>query len=163
LEKHGIGRPSTYAPTISVIQERNYVEKQQGRFYPTEVGILVNKVLTENFPEIFNIQFTAKMEENLDKVADGQEKWQSVIEEFYTPFSRLLEQKYEEVKKSQVVDEKTDIVCEKCGKPMVIKFGRFGRFIACSGYPECKNTKPLKDPPKPTVLKCPKCVEGDII
>jgi len=163
LEKHGIGRPSTYAPTISVIQERNYVEKQQGRFYPTEVGILVNKVLTENFPEVFNIQFTAKMEESLDKVAEGEEKWQSVIEEFYAPFSRLLEQKYEEVKKSQVVDEKTDIVCEKCGKPMVIKFGRFGRFIACSGYPECKNTKPLKDPPKPTGLKCPKCIEGDII
>ncbi|RJQ29871.1 type I DNA topoisomerase [Candidatus Parcubacteria bacterium] len=163
LEQFGIGRPSTYAPIISVIQDRGYVEKQSGRFYPTDIGTLVNKVLTEHFPEVFNIEFTAKMEGDLDEIASGHERWQSVIGEFYSPFAKLLEQKYEEVQKSEVAEEKTDIVCENCGRPMIIKFGRFGRFIACSGYPECKTAKPLREPPKSTGLKCPKCGEGEII
>jgi DNA topoisomerase-1 len=159
LEKNGIGRPSTYAPIISVIQARNYVEKQQGRFYPTEIGTLVNKVLTEYFPEIVDLEFTAKMEDELDDIADGKIGWQEVIREFYGPFSKHLEKMYEEVQKKEIVDEKTDQICEVCGKPMIIKFGRFGKFLACSGYPECKNTKPLKkEPPKSTGLKCSECL-----
>lgn len=160
LEKHGIGRPSTYAPIISVIQERNYVEKNQGRFYPTEIGSIVNKVLTENFPQIVDIQFTAKMEEELDHIAEGEEEWQKVIGEFYGPFAKHLEEKYESVSKQDLVNETTDEKCEKCGKPMVIKFGRFGKFMACSGFPECRNTKALKNPPKQIGMKCPKCLEA---
>lgn len=163
LEQYGIGRPSTYAPIISVIQNRNYVEKNQGRFYPTEVGTLVNKVLTENFPEIVDIQFTAKMENELDAVAEGNMPWKNVIKEFYDPFAKLLETKYQEVSKKEIIAEETDQVCEKCGKPMLIKFGRFGKFMACSGYPECKNTKTLKNPPKPIGVKCPECKEGDLL
>lgn len=162
LEKFGIGRPSTYAPTISVIQTRNYVEKIQGRFHPTEIGTLVNKVLTENFPEIVDIEFTAKMEESLDKVAEGEEKWQEVIKEFYDPFSKHLEQVYKDVKKEDIVTETTDEVCEKCGKPMIVKFGRFGKFLACSGFPECKTTKALaKDAPKSTGIKCTECLASE--
>lgn len=158
LEKNGIGRPSTYAPIISVIQTRNYVEKIQGRFHPTEIGSLVNKVLTENFPEIVDLDFTAKMEGELDDIAEGKISWQEVIKEFYEPFSKHLEKMYAEVSKKEIVDEKTDIICEKCGKPMLIKFGRFGKFLACSGFPECKNTKTLKEPPKSTGIKCPDCL-----
>lgn len=162
LEKFGIGRPSTYAPTISVIQARNYVEKIQGRFHPTEIGTMVNKVLTENFPEIVDIDFTAKMEESLDKIAEGEEKWQEVIKEFYDPFSKHLEQMYKDVSKENVVTETTDEVCDKCGKPMAVKFGRFGKFLACTGFPECKTTKALaKDAPKSTGLKCPDCLASD--
>ncbi len=157
LEKHGIGRPSTYAPTISVIQTRNYVIKQQGRFYPTDIGTTVNKALTENFPEIFNIEFTAEMEGHLDEVATGERKWQGIIKDFYDPFMKTLEKKYEEVKKSDF-QEVTGEKCELCGKPMIIKFGRFGRFLACSGYPDCKGKKSLKAPPKLTGIKCPECL-----
>ncbi|MBI3589440.1 MAG: type I DNA topoisomerase [Candidatus Liptonbacteria bacterium] len=163
LEKFGIGRPSTYAPTISVIQDRNYVEKLARYFHPTEIGTLVNKVLSENFPKIVDIDFTAKMEEELDEIAEGKKNWQTTIKEFYEPFSKNLEQKYEAVSKQEIVDEKTDEVCEKCGKPMIVKFGRFGKFIACSGFPDCKNTKNLKGGDKTIGLKCPKCHEGDVI
>ena len=165
LEEHGIGRPSTYAPTISVIQTRNYVKKEKGRFSPTETGELVNKVLTEHFPQIVDIDFTAKMEGQLDEVAHGREKWQELIGNFYGPFEKNLEEKYAEVSKKELVpEEKTDQICEKCGKPMIIKFGRFGKFIACSGFPDCKNTKQLaKEPPKLIGMKCPKCIQGDII
>ncbi len=158
LEENGIGRPSTYAPIISVIQLRNYVKKEEGKFFPTEIGELVNKVLTENFPEVVDIGFTAKMEGSLDSVAEGNEKWQDLIGSFYVPFAKNLETKYEEVKKT-IADEPTNEVCEKCGKPMVIKFGRFGRFMACSGFPECKTTKQLpKDAPKTIGMKCPDCL-----
>ncbi len=163
LEKYGIGRPSTYAPIISVIQERNYVEKIEKRFHPTEIGTLVNKVLTEHFPKIVDIDFTAKMEEELDEVAEGKQSWRETIRNFYEPFSKHLEQKYEEVEKQNMVNETTDEKCEKCGKPMVIKFGRFGKFMACSGFPDCKNTKTLKSEPKKIGMKCPKCEEGDVI
>ncbi|MDO8585327.1 MAG: type I DNA topoisomerase [bacterium] len=158
LEEFGIGRPSTYAPIISVIQLRNYVKKEEGKFFPTEIGELVNKVLTENFPEVVDIGFTAKMEESLDSVAEGNEKWQDLIGSFYVPFAKNLETKYEEVKKT-IADEPTNEVCEKCGKPMIIKFGRFGKFMACSGFPECKTTKQLpKDAPKTIGMKCPDCL-----
>ncbi len=158
LEEHGIGRPSTYAPTISTIQTRNYVTKEKGRFVPTETGELVNKVLTEHFPQIVDISFTAQMEDGLDNVANGKEKWQELIALFYSPFAKLLEEKYQSVEKQGFKDEPTDQVCDKCGKPMIIKLGRFGKFIACSGFPECKNTKQLpKEPPKQIGMKCPKC------
>lgn len=165
LEEYGIGRPSTYAPTISVIQARNYVRKEGGKFFPTETGELVNKVLTEHFPQIVDIGFTAKMEEQLDQIADGKEKWQQVIGDFYGPFEKNLEEKYNVVNKSDFVkEETTDEKCEKCGKPMLIKYGRFGKFMACSGFPDCKTTKALpKDAPKMIGMKCPKCLEGDVI
>ena len=159
LEEYGIGRPSTYAPTLSTIQERNYVEKLNGKFSPTEMGTLVDKVMTENFPQIVDVNFTAKMEEKLDDIATGKEKWQEVIQEFYGPFSKNLEAKYEEVKKEVVAPvEPTGIFCEKCGKPMIIKFSRFGRFMACSGFPDCKNIQQQKKEEKKIGLKCPKCL-----
>ena len=164
LEEHGIGRPSTYAPIISVIQNRNYVEKQNGKFTPTEMGTLVDKVLVENFPEIVGIGFTAKMEGELDEIAEGQKDWHETIKNFYQPFEKNLEIKYKDVSKDKLITtEKIDIKCDKCGKPMIVKFSRFGKFIACSGFPECKNTKNLKEDPKKIGMKCPKCTEGDII
>lgn len=164
LEEYGIGRPSTYAPTISVIQTRNYVEKQQGKFFPTEMGTLVNKVLTENFPEIVDIDFTAKMEASLDEIAEGREKWQDLIGAFYQPFAKTLEEKYAAVSKTNLVEQQpTGINCDKCGKPMIVKFSRFGKFLACSGFPECRNTKRLKEETKKIGLKCPKCGEGEVV
>lgn len=170
LENFGIGRPSTYAPTISVIQDRNYVQKNEvRRFEPTEIGTLVNRVLTEHFPEVVDIQFTARMEEELDLVAEGGKEWRGIISEFYGPFAKHLETKYEEVKKEEFVqNEKTDEVCEKCGKPMVIKTGRFGKFLACTGFPECKTTKSLagggfgKNDRK-SFGSCTQCNEGTVV
>ncbi len=163
LEKHGIGRPSTYAPIISTVQDRGYVEKFERRYLkPTETGFLVNDLLVEHFPTIVDIGFTAKMEGELDEIAEGSTKWQPVIKEFYEPFAKNLEEKYEAVEKHEV-SETTDEVCEKCGKPMVIKLGRFGKFLACSGFPECKNAKAIKRALELIGMKCPKCMEGDII
>lgn len=163
LEKYGIGRPSTYAPTISTIQDRKYVEKdERRRLAPTEIGVVVCDLLVEHFPEIIDIQFTAKMEEELDEIAEGKMEWQPVIKEFYTPFAAHLEEKYKEVKKHEIEDT-TEEVCEKCGRPMVVKLGRFGKFLACSGFPECKTTKTLKQTPQTIGMKCPKCATGDII
>ena len=164
LEQNGIGRPSTYAPTMATIQDRGYVEKDEvKRLKPTEIGLVVNDLLVEHFPEIVDIQFTAKMEEELDDIAEGKLEWQKVIRKFYDPFSKHLAEKYEVVEKQNMVEE-TDQVCEKCGKPMVIKYGRFGRFLACSGFPECKNAKPLpKEPPKSTGLPCPECNQGELV
>ncbi|MBI4135008.1 MAG: type I DNA topoisomerase [Candidatus Sungbacteria bacterium] len=163
LEKAGIGRPSTYAPTLSTIQNRGYVEKDERRRYvPTEIGFIVNDLLVEHFPEVVDIEFTAKMEEELDEIAEGEKEWQPVIREFYDPFSRHLEAKYEEVEKKTPVEE-TNEVCELCGKPMVIKYGRFGKFMACTGFPECRNTKTLKKEPVSTGVRCPKCNQGDIV
>lgn len=169
LEEYGIGRPSTYAPTISVIQTRNYVLKENGRFKPTEIGELVSKVLTEHFPEIVDVSFTAQMEDELDDIARGTTSWQEVLHEFYDPFAKLLEAKYAEVSKTEVIPEKTNEICDKCGKPMVVKMSRFGKFLGCSGFPECKNIKKLasaaggKPGPKPIGMKCPKCMEGEIV
>jgi DNA topoisomerase-1 len=163
LEEYGIGRPSTYAPTISTIQTRNYVEKnEQKKFVPTETGITVNDLLVEHFPQIVDLQFTAKIEEDLDMIAEGDIKWTPIIKEFYEPFHKNLENKYNEVEK-QNNDEETDQICEKCGKPMVIKHGRFGKFMACTGFPDCKNTKTIKQEPKTIGMKCPKCLEGEVI
>jgi len=161
LEKNGIGRPSTYAPTIGTIQERNYIQKNEAkRFTPTEMGIMVTDMLVEHFPNIVDVAFTAEMEETLDKIADGTEAWVPAIRAFYEPFEKHLEIKYKTVEK-QIVEETTNELCEKCTKPMVIKTGRFGKFLACSGFPECKNTKRL---PEDTLgIKCPSCKDGDLI
>ena len=166
LEEYGIGRPSTYAPIISVIQTRNYVEKNEARrFVPTEIGETVDKMLVEHFPQIVDIKFTANMETELDDVAEGKADWRKIISDFYVPFSKNLEQKYGSVEEKKKVEEPTDEICDKCGKPMVIKNGRFGRFLACSGYPECKNTKKIAGAgaikeENGEVMKCPKCGEG---
>ena len=143
LEEHGIGRPSTYAPIISTIQDRGYVKLDQKRFAPEDKGMVVNDLLVEHFPTIVDIGFTAAMEADLDLVASGDKEWVPIIRDFFVPFDALLTQKSIDVDKRSVVDEKTDEVCDKCGKPMVIRLGRNGKFIACSGYPECRNTKPI--------------------
>lgn len=145
LEEYGIGRPSTYAPTISTIQERNYVRRQKRYLFPTEIGTLVNDLLVNHFPEIVDIKFTAHMEEDLDKIAQGKQEWVPVIKNFYQPFDENLQKKYKEISKKELTEEKTEEICEKCGKPMIIKMGRFGRFLACSGYPKCRNTKSIHD------------------
>jgi DNA topoisomerase-1 len=164
LEEYGIGRPSTYAPIISVIQNRNYVIKnEQRRFEPTDIGVLVNKILVEHFPEIVDIGFTAKMEDDLDEIAEGKMNWQKVINDFYKPFSKNLEKKFKEVEKIEIITETTNEICDKCGKAMVVKYGRFGKFLACSGFPECKNTKKLLTPEEKELGICPKCNIGQII
>lgn len=164
LEEYGIGRPSTYAPIISVIQERGYVQKDNGKFYPTEIGMLVNKVLTENFPEIVDIGFTAKMEEEFDQIAEGKQDWQKIIGEFYAPFSANLSKKYEEVsRQNPMLPEAINIACDKCGKPMVAKYSRFGKFLACSGFPECRNIKRIAKELKKVGLPCLKCSQGEIV
>ena len=161
LEKFEIGRPSTYAPTISTIMDRGYVAKNaQRRFVPSEIGEKVIDLLVENFPEIVDINFTARMENDLDDIAENKKDWVSVIREFYTPFEKNLKEKYESVEK-QDLTEPTKEVCEKCGKPMIIRFGRYGKFMACSGFPECKNTKQL--PPEQINMACPLCKEGQIV
>ncbi len=155
LEEYGIGRPSTYASIISVIQDRNYVIKNETRqFQPTEMGIAVDKMILENFPGIVDVNFTAKIEDNLDEIADNKMEWQDVIKMFYGPFAENLEQKLKEIKKTHH-DELTDKTCPDCGKPLVIKMGRYGRFYACSGFPDCKYAAPLEQ--KEIDVKCPKC------
>ena len=163
LEEYGIGRPSTYVSIISVIQARNYVRKEGGRFFPTEIGEMVSRLLVAHFPQVVDIGFTAKIEKELDEVAEGTIKWQEPLHEFYDPFSILLAEKYASVEREHT-DEKTDEICEKCGKPMIIKFGRFGKFMACSGFPDCKNAKNVnKIEPLLIGMKCPKCGVGDIV
>jgi DNA topoisomerase-1 len=163
LEKNGIGRPSTYAPTLSTVQERNYVVKdEEKKLRPTEIGTIVTDLLVEHFPNIVDLNFTASVEKELDDIAEGKMKWQKVIAEFYDPFAKLLKEKEKEINKKEITEEKTDIKCDKCGSPMVIKLGRFGKFLACSNYPECKNTKPLfetkeESAAEETTEKCPKC------
>ena len=143
LEENGIGRPSTYAPTISTVIDRGYVEKEERKLKPTDLAFLVSDLLVANFPEIVDYQFTAGMEDNLDAIAEGEKEWVPILREFYEPFHKNLEEKEKEISKKDVTEEKTDALCDKCGKPMIIKFGRFGKFLACTGYPECKTTKPL--------------------
>jgi DNA topoisomerase-1 len=145
LESEGIGRPSTYAPTISTVQQRGYVKKDGKYLIPSDVGEVVTDLLVANFAEIVDYKFTAGMEEDLDKIAEGEKQWVPVIKAFYGPFHANLEEKMKTLQKSDIVNEKTDEVCEKCGSPMIIKLGRYGKFLACSNYPECKNTKPLNN------------------
>lgn len=154
LEELGIGRPSTYAPTISTILSREYVVLENKYFKPTELGILVNELLEEYFKNIVNEEFTAEMEEKLDNVADGKYPWKKVVEDFYKDFSKDLIVAEEEIDKIEIKEEVTDVICEKCGRNMVIKYGRYGKFLACPGYPECKNTKPLL---QELDVECPLC------
>jgi DNA topoisomerase-1 len=162
LEENGIGRPSTYAPILSTIQERNYIEKdEQRRFRPTEIGIVVNDLLVAHFPEIVDVKFTAEMEEDLDKIAQGQKKWVPIMREFYTPFEKNLKQKEKEIKKSDIAQEKTEKKCPKCGAPLLIRLGRYGKFYACSKFPECRYTESLKE--NTLGIKCPKCQAGNIV
>jgi DNA topoisomerase I len=141
LEEKGIGRPSTYAAILSTVQDRGYVEKREGRLHPTELGVMVNGLLVKSFPDIVSTDFTAQMEEQLDRVEDGQADWVKLLEGFYAPFKLDLEKAKIEMRDIKREEQATDQVCEKCGKPMVIKWGRNGHFLACSGYPECRNTK----------------------
>ena len=154
LEEKGIGRPSTYSPTITTILERRYIEKEKKQLMPTDLGKAVNKLLVENFGDIVNEEFTAKMESEFDQIAEGKEKWKEIIKEFYGPFSITVEKVEKELEHVKLEEEVSDVPCELCGRMMVIKYGKYGKFLACPGYPECKNAKPLvvtiEEP-------CPKC------
>ena len=143
LEAKGIGRPSTYSPTITTILERRYVEKDKKQLVPTELGEVVNKLLTDNFSDIINVEFTAKVEDEFDKVASGKEEWKQILREFYPQFEKELEKVDKELEHIKLEDEVTDVICDKCGRNMVVKMGRYGKFLACPGYPECKNVKPF--------------------
>jgi len=154
LEQWGIGRPSTYAPILSTIQGREYVTKTRGSFQPTELGLVVNDLLAQHFANIINIQFTAQMEDGLDEVAQENRDWVHLVQDFYTPFDESLQRASQVIEKVKLADEVTDEVCPKCGKPMVVKFGRYGKFLACSGYPECKSTKPFQ---VKIGVNCPEC------
>lgn len=153
LEQWGIGRPSTYAPILSTIQEREYVTKTEGRFQPTELGFVVNDLLNKHFPDIVDIEFTAHMEEELDKVANENKDWVMVVQDFYIPFEQSLQSAAELMEKVKL-EELTDEICPECGKPLVIKTGRYGKFLACSGYPGCKYTKSFQ---VKVGVKCPQC------
>ena len=154
LEEKGIGRPSTYSPTITTILERRYIEKVQKQLMPTELGKVVNKLLVENFSDVVNVEFTANIENQFDNIAEGKENWRKMISDFYGPFEENLEKVEKELEHVEMVEEVSDVKCEKCGRMMVYKYGKFGKFLACPGYPECKNTKAIVE----TVdVPCPKC------
>ncbi len=154
LEEKGIGRPSTYSPTITTILDRRYIEKDKKQLVPTELGKIVNKLLTENFKDIVNVEFTAKIEDEFDEIAEGKEEWKDMIREFYGPFKANVDKVEKELEHVKLEDEVSDVVCDKCGRMMVYKYGRYGKFLACPGYPECKNAKPIIE----TIdVPCPKC------
>ena len=162
LEENGIGRPSTYATIISTIQTRNYIQKnEQKRFAPTEIGVVVNDILVEHFPIIVDINFTAKMEDELDEIAMGQDNLVKTCRDFYGPFEKNLEEKYQEVNKKDITEKPTDKICPKCGSPLLVRLGKYGSFYACSAFPKCRYTEPLE---KNTLgIKCPKCDTGEIV
>ena len=154
LEEKGIGRPSTYSPTITTILDRRYIEKEQKQLVPTELGKIVNKLLIENFKDIINVEFTANIEDEFDNIAEGKEEWKKMIREFYGPFAKELEKVEKELEHVELVEEVSDIPCDKCGRMMVYKYGKFGKFLACPGFPECRNTKAIVE----TIdVPCPKC------
>ncbi|WP_174613288.1 type I DNA topoisomerase [Virgibacillus ihumii] len=160
MEELGIGRPSTYAPTLDTIQRRNYVSIDNKRFVPTELGGIVIDILEEFFPEIINVDFTVKMEDDLDSIEEGKTEWVKLLDQFYGNFSKRLEVAEEEMEKIEIRDEPAGITCENCGHEMVYKMGRYGKFLACSNFPECRNTKPIL---KEIGVKCPKCKEGNVV
>jgi DNA topoisomerase-1 len=158
LEQFGIGRPSTYAPILTNIQERAYIEQiENRRLKPTDLGFTVNDLLVAHFPEIVDVGFTAKLEEKLDNVAEGKQEWVQLLSDFYAPFKLTLDKAANEMPNISIEDEKTDIICDVCGSPMVIKRGKFGKFLACSTFPKCKNTKSLT-----TGVRCPECKQGEL-
>ncbi|HEV2528106.1 MAG TPA: type I DNA topoisomerase [Thermomicrobiales bacterium] len=160
LEELGIGRPSTYAPTVETIKARNYVATEERRLIPTELGFIVNDQLVEHFGGIFDPGFTARLEEDLDEIATGERAWVPTMHAFYEPFTKDLEKAEQTMERVQIRDEPTDEVCDLCGRPMVIKLGRFGKFLACTGFPECRNAKPLLTR---TGIECPTCHEGEVV
>jgi len=162
MEKYGIGRPSTYAPIISTIITRGYVKRNEQKFfYPTEIGVMVNTLLTENFPQIVDYNFTAKIENELDNIANGKTKMEKVLKDFYEPFHKLLLEKYKTIKKKDYLkSEITNEICEKCGAPMAIRYSKFGKFLACTNFPVCKNTKSILEK---VDFKCPNCGANAVI
>ena len=160
LEENGVGRPSTYAPTLDTIQRRYYVKLVSRRFEPTELGEIVNTIIHEQFPEIVNVKFTAQVEGELDSIETGNQDWVKVVDSFYQPFSKEVEHAEEEVEKIEIKDELAGIDCEICGAPMVVKMGRYGKFFACSRFPDCRNTKAIV---KDIGVICPKCHEGNVV
>ena len=160
LEEQGIGRPSTYAPTIATLQARAYVAVEEKKLVPTELGGIVSDLLAEHFPQVFDIGFTSKLEEELDEIATGERAWVPTMREFYTPFTATLAEAERTMERVRIKDEPSDETCEKCGRPMVIKLGRFGKFLACSGFPDCRNSKPLL---QRIGVECPTCHEGEIV
>ncbi len=160
MEEEGIGRPSTYAPTIETIQSRGYVVKEEKQLLPTELGEIVITLLKEHFPDILNLEFTANLEEKLDLIEEGSASWKSVVEDYYTPFSVTLAQAEEKIGKVKIEDQVSDELCDLCGRNMVIKMGRYGKFLACPGFPECRNTKPLFEE---VGADCPKCAKPLVV
>lgn len=159
LEEKGIGRPSTYAPIVDTIIKRGYVIREKKNFYPTELGFVVVELLKKYFPDVIDVEFTAEMEEKLDGIEEGDVNWVKILEDFYLPFRQMLSVAEKEIEQIQVTDEVTDEVCEQCGRNMVIKMGRYGKFLACPGFPECRNTRPLLEP---TGVACPRC-RGELV
>lgn len=159
LEENGIGRPSTYAPTISTIVSRGYIVRNKRQLIPTELGFVTTDIMKNNFKDIVDVEFTAEMESDLDGVEEGKIQWKAVLEEFYPPFKKNLEEASERIAKIKIKDEESDVVCEKCGRKMVYKLSKYGKFLACPGYPECKNTKAIREG---TGVECPKC-GGEIL
>ena len=160
LEDLGVGRPSTYSPTISTLQSRYYVVLEEKKFVPTELGVTVNEVLVENFDDLVDKKFTAQMENELDEIAAGKKMWKELVRSFYKDLKEDLDKAYENIEKVEIEDPVTDVICDKCGRNMVIKMGRYGKFLACPGFPECRNTKPLVEK---IGVKCPKCEDGEIV
>ena len=159
MEENGIGRPSTYAPTISTIQQRGYVEREDRSLRPTEIGVIVNDLLAEHFPDVISVGFTAEMEAHLDEVAAGEADWVQVLRDFYGPFSQRLAAAQENMPELNLGDQPVGRDCPQCGHPLVLKWGRYGKFIACQNYPECKHTEPWLDK---IGVNCPQC-GGDLV
>ncbi len=160
LEELGIGRPSTYAPTIETLKQRRYVVVEDRKLVPTELGMLVTDLLVQHFPDVVDVNFTSRLEEELDEIASGEREWVPVVREFYEPFHRQVEAAERNIERVRIADQPTDEVCELCGRPMVIKESRYGRFLSCSGFPECKNKRPLLEK---IGVTCPQCGEGEIV
>jgi DNA topoisomerase-1 len=160
LEEYGIGRPSTYSPIISTLLDRKYIERDKKTLIPTELGIIVNNVVSDYFKEIVDVEFTVDIEEKLDRVEEGKDNWNKVVDEFFKPIKESIEIAEKELSKITIEDKISEEKCDKCGRNMVIKHGRFGDFLACPGYPECKNTKPIVEK---LDVKCPKCGENILV
>ena len=161
LEEEGVGRPSTYAAIISVIKDRDYVNNEERRLLPTELGLLISDLLLEHFPDIMTTEFTANMEDKLDQIEEGKTEWVKTLQTFYVPFKADLDEAEKKMKDLKAEVEETDEACEKCSQPMIIKWGRFGKFMACSGYPDCKNTREVaKEGPDGKKVSEPTEVEG---
>lgn len=160
LEENGVGRPSTYAPTIDTIQRRYYVKLEGRAIVPTELGEIVDGLIEEFFPDITDVDYTARLESDLDNVEDGDKNWVKVVDEYYHPFKKEMDKANTEIEKVQIKDEPAGFNCDICGAPMVIKMGRYGKFYACSRFPDCRNTKPIV---KKIGVVCPKCGKGDVV